>query len=730
MFRRLTEILRVYLLRPWVWFMGAMALFQIVPAWVLSGKGIGNAPIVVLPEFQTPEGTVTSSQLLGRAAEGTLGAIRALDLTEQTPNFFPVGPFRVVQATSGPGQVIEPVGEPGTIPLIPYDGLGILSHTPSLRWLRADFRMFSTDSLRRLGNLTELETLSLRTAGSTDSTAVMDVPRELPAALARLTRLEQLDLRGAFAMEYRLPPLPKLQFVALGPKLHLEEDLRTLAEHSPGLSAIVLSGYPQFELTPAMRESLGRMRNLRTVYLHDIPDQELVRRSLRQALPGISFPRTSYVVGRVFGGLYVMLGGMFPVMILWVQTLIAFSLPLSRTLPGFTRPHLVPAAAMAALMVVIGMSAAVWLGIHPLVAFALVLSGTGVTLNPQPAVDLTPLGTVIARLIVGWRITMIGLFLLMAFAFQPALDAVLTGEIPWVPCVSITVEVLAAIWVLGRLRRQACVLAEQGQNVIPGMVHVDHFALADPSVARKSGPTRSLIQWADLLLERLLAKPQPSLWALLRGGNARVIWYARGGMIILLVALFSLIVGPRLGNTFEDRLAKTVPFLAFQTGMMFVIWAFIQWIGRRPTLAAEFTRPVTRESYFGGLWRATAADLAQVLGMLFVMASLLFVIMKANPGYWGALVFGTSGAFLVLHGYLIWILTARRLWVPLVAGAAACTTGIPTLVFLAAILQPGGTRAPGPFTPIALLGAMLALNAIGIGIEFWQHRRCRTLELG
>lgn len=730
MIRRITEILRVYLLRPWVWFMGAMALFQILPAWVLSGKGIGNAPIVVLPEFQSPDGTVASAQLLGRATEGTLGAIRALNLSEQSASFFPVGPFRVVPSPTGTGRTIEPAGAPGTIPVIPYDGLGILYHTPSLQWLRADLRMFSADSLRRLGTLTELETLSLRSAGSVDSNSLKEVPRELPAALARLTKLKQLDLRGAFGMEYRLPPLPNLEFVAIGPKLHLDEDLETLARNSPDLSAIVLSGYPHFELTPAMRESLSRMRNLRTVYLHDIPDQELVRRSLRQTLPGISFPRTSYVVGRVFGGLYVMLGGMFPVMILWVQTLIGFSLPLSRTLPGFTRPHLVPVAAMAALMFVIGMSAAVWLGIHPLVAFALVLSGTGVTLNPQPAVDLTPLGTVIARLIVGWRITMISLFLLMAFAFQPTLDAVLTGEIPWVPCVSIALEVLAAIWVLGRMRRQACVLAEQGQNVIPGMVHVDHFALADPSVARKSGPTRSLIQWADMLLERLLDRPRPSLWVLLRGGNARVIWYARGGIVILLVALFSLLVGPRIGNTFEDRLAKTVPFLAFQTGMMFVIWAFVQWIGRRPTLAAEFTRPVSRERYFGGLWRATAADLAQVLGMLFVMASLLFVIMKAAPGYWGALVFGTSGAFLVLHGYLIWILTARRLWVPLVAGFAACTTGVPTLLFLGAILQPGGTSTPGPFTPIALLGSMLALNAVGVGIEFWQHRRCKTLELG
>jgi len=727
---RIPQVLRVYLLRPWVWFMGAMALVQFLPAWALTRKGIGQTPTIVLPELRAPDETVASSQLLGRAAEGSIGAIRALDLTEQTANWFPLGPFRVVPASSGPGRAIEPVGEPGSIPMIPHDGLGILNHTPSLRWLRADFRMFSSESLRRLGSLTELETLSLRSAGSAGSITVKEVPRELPAALARLTKLKELDLRNAFGMEYRLPPLPHLEFAALGPKLHLEEDLKTLADHSPKLSALVLSGYPQFELTGSMRESLGRMRNLRAVYLHDISELETVRRSLRQAVPGVSLPRTTYLPSRVFGALYLMLGAMFPVMIVWVQTLVGFSLPLSRTLPGFARPHLAVPAAVAAIIFVVGMGVAAWLGINPLMAVALLVCGVGITFNPQPAVDITPAGTLIARTIVGWRVTLIGLFLLMAFAVQPTLDAALMGEFPWVPSVLIATELLAGAWVVRRLFRQACVLAEQGQNVLPGMVYVDHFALADPSVARKSARSRSLVHWADRLLERLVDQPRPSLWALLRGGNARIVWYARGGIVILLVVILSLVVAPRIGNTFEERIVRMVPFFCFQAGMMFVSWTFIQWIGRRNTLAAEFIRPVSRDAYFGGLWRATAVDLGQVLATLFVVAIVVFVTTRTAPGYWGALLVGTSGAFLVLHGFLMWILTARRLWVPLVAGFAAITIGFPTLMFLAAILQPGGTSTPVPFTPLAMLGATLALNALGVAMQIWQRARCKTLELG
>ena len=729
MINRLIQVIRVFFTRPWVWLMGAACLFQLFPAWMVTRGGSSQSIVTLLPEVAPREPAIRKQdEFVDLAASGRLSEVKSVDLKDRV-GIIPSVPFRVIRDPSG-GRTVELV-DPAGAPIQPFDELGVLSHLRDVTDLRADLHMFTTEMFGRLGKLRKLEALSLRNAGSVDSASLKQVETDLTNTLSQLTALKRLDLSNAFGMKARVPPLPNLEFLAIGPTLHLEESLKTVAEHSPRLSMLVLIGYPQESLTPGERNALRKMTELRTIYLEGFSNLHEVRAQLREDLPGVSFPRSVYHPSRIYGALYLTLGAMFPCMILWIQSLICFGLGMARTLPGFRAAHLgVLLPGVVGIMALV-LGVALWLGISPLPAIVLAMAGAGLPTSPQPVVDVTRGGTWILRAIVAWRIGILATLLLLVFRGQPTLDAFLLGEFPGAVLFLLAVETASWIWGISRLVRQACVLAEIGQPLIPGMVQLDSFSMQPVALlGQKAGRSDPGVHWMDRSLERVLAGPRRSLASLLRVGNAGVIWHVRAIVIAFLFVSMMLIFRPHLSGSLSEQIERALPFAALQGGIVFIMWVYLRWIGRRPLLASELLRPVSRGDYYRGLWKATSTDLGQVLIFLFVTVAGLLALRRMGPAVWISLISGTAGLFLLLHGFLLWLLTARRLWVPLVAGFFMVTAVLPGCGVLIALTA----SSPGPVGPegsiAILIGIPLAAIAIGTGLQIWQRRRWTTLELG
>ena len=734
MLDRLMQVVRVFVSRPWVWLMSAIALFQVFPAWMITRGGSSQSVVSALPEVAPREPTVRRfDEFLELAERGELATAKSIDLAER-PGVFPTGPFRVTRDAAGTRSIELGAGGPGTDLATAsslFDELGILNHLRDVTDLRADLHMFTSDTLKRLGSLRKLEVLSLRHAGSTDSASLKRVDTDLREALSQLTGLKRLDLVHAFGMAAGVPPLPNLELLAIGPTLHLEQSLRTVAEHSPRLSTLVLVGYPQQTLLPGEREALRKMPHLRTVYIEGFTDAAATRETLRGDLPAAWFPRSVYHPRRVFGALYLVLGAMFPHMILWMQSLVCFSLGTAQILPRFRGAHLAVPAVVAVVMLTAGMGVSLWLGLAPLPAFLLLLAGAGISTNPQPLVDLTPRGTWILRALVAWRVAVVGTIALLVFRGKPTLDALLLGEFAAITVTLLMIELAAWCWVIPRLVRQARVLAEVGTPLIPGLVHVDQFSMQPVAwLSPKADRSSPSDNWSDHSLERLLSGSRRSLSMLLRGGNPGVVGHVRAIVIAFLFVSMTLVFQPHLPGDFTRKLMRALPFAGIQGAILFVSWVFLRWIGRRQVLSHEFLRPVSRGDYFRGLWKATSFELAQVLAFLFVVGGVTLALQRVGPLAWGSLIIGTAGLFLVLHGFLLWTLTARRLWVPLMTGFAMVTIVFPFsgVLIAASTSSAGPARAASSF-PI-LLGLPLLGIALGTALQIWQRRRWDKLELG
>ena len=735
MLNRLLQVVRVFVTRPWVWLMTAVALFQVFPAWMVTRGNSNQSTVSALPEVVPREPAIRRfDEFLDLAERGELATAKSVDLGERPGIQFPSGPFRVTRDASGQRSIELAAVEPGAPPWAIgglFDELGILSHLRDVTDLRADLHMFSSDSLKSLGELQKLEALSLRHAGSTDSASLKRVDSDLREALSRLTALKRLDLQYAFGMSADVPPLPNLEFLAIGPTLHLEKSLRTVAEHSPRLSTLVLIGYPQQTLTAGEREALRTMPGLRSVYVEGFTDSAATRERLRVDLPGVWFPRSVYHPRRVFGTLYLVLGAMFPHMILWMQSLVCFSLGTAQFLPRFRGAHLAVPFAVAVVTLTAGMGIALWLGIAPLPALVILLAGAGIPTNPQPLVDLTPRGTWILRILVTWRVVVLLSIGSLVFLGKPTLDAFLLGEYPGLAAALLAVDLAAWCWTIPRLLRQARVLAEVGQPLIPGLVHVDQFSMQPVTwLSQKPERTDPGENWSDRSLERLLSTPRKSLPTLLRGGSPGVVGHIRVIVIAFMFVAMTFVFRPHVPGDISAQLVHALPFAGSQGAILFLGWVYLRWIGRRQVLSHELLRPVSRGDYYRGLWKATSFEMAQILVFLLVIGMATLFLRRMGPLPWVSLFAGTAGLFLVLHGFLMWMLTARRLWIPLVAAFAMITIVFPfTGVVIAASVSPAGPSRAGS-SPAILIGVPLLGIAFGVALQLWQRWRWERLELG
>lgn len=721
---KVLNILRVYLSRPWVWAMAGLALLQAAPA-VTIFYGMRLQGIVkVLPEVEAPREVLSGyRELFEVAREQRLGQVEAIDLSNSAPAF-PATPFRIVPIEPT-GWTIEPTD--GTIPGPTFaapEEMGILVHAPNLQYLKANTCTFSVDGLRRLGRLKQLKFLSLRNASAATPKALESVGTVVPEVLAGMPQLRELDLTNAFDMRVPIPALPQLTWLALGPRLDLEKDLRQLARSSPALRTLILTGASNLPLTEGAQAALGGFQSLRAVYLDEMPDAAALRATLASRYSGVAFPRTSYLQQRVYGSLYVGIALMFLSMINWFQALVAFGMSLSRTTPGFAPAHLRVSLVYTAGLLLVGIPLLIWLGTDPLAAVVLSLTIVSLMISPQPATDVTPRGTVIARLVSGWRFLAIGVGLVSVYLSPVTVDAFLAGEMRVVAGLALLIEIAASTWALRRLTRQACVVAERGQTNIPGLVPTTQTAWQNPVLNRRGVGLALTLGWQDWGFEKVLGRSHLGLTTLLAAGNPGGFWFARG-LAMLAILSFSGMIVQRTG---QRSIEAAAPFLLLQGGLIFVIWMFTQWVARRPILASEFLRPVTRQRLYGSLWSATAIDMGRIFLVLTVMGAGALVYRKEDGEVWSVFLLTMGALFLLVHGYLMWALTARRLWIPLICGAVTVFGALPLLVIIPATLIPDQPGTRGSIWPVFV--ALTAGIVTGIALELWRKRRWMQMEFG
>jgi hypothetical protein len=727
---RFPQIVRVFLSRPWVWLMAGMGLLQIFPAMLMSRSRASMTPIVVTPILQGPEQPISQHrEFTDLLREGRLESVTAIDITDNGEPRLPLGRVRLTPDGKG-GNVIESLDGPTDAMLfISPHSMSTLTHLPHLKSLRADLRMFDRLGWERLGQLRELEFLSLRKAGCADSSALDHASTDVPTMLSHLPNLRELDLHRAFSPRISLPPLPKLEKLGIGPLVNLDQKLRKVAEDSPNLQTLILGAYWEHTSLNGLAEALQRMPRLRTVYLMDLSPDSAVRATLSERLPGVAFPRTGYSPARVYGALYLVIACSFPCMIVWLQTLVCFSVAYSHTLPRFRWAHISIPLGVTAILVPASWLLARFLGVAALPAFVLVYCGSLFTTMPQPNLDSTFLGTVATRAVATWRLGLGAALMGLTFANPVLLDAFYTGEYPSLGLFILVVETLATVWGIRRLFRQAPVLAELGQTVIPGLIQLDHFNLQmNPEAARKKKAFLFSSQGADDRLEALLDSRQPSIGSLMRAGTPRIAWGPRLIVLLMMGGVLYLTFRRIGGVAWQARAQQLAPMVTAQAGLVFVMWSFAQWIGRRPMLGMELLRPLSRDRYFRGLWQATAIDLGQIILMILIGALAGLIAHGFGLVTWILAALALGGLLLTLQAFLLWAMTARRLWVPLTVGMFTIVLAAPAVVGLIQLLNGVRDLPPSEAMPQLLGSLAVVLMTVGAGMQYWQLRRWQTVE--
>lgn len=212
----------------------------------------------------------------------------------------------------------------------------ILDRLPALErlWMTAP-NVLSEEGWRRIGDCARLELLSPQNVGTCYAVGDDGFAHDGREALARLSRLQHLELRGTgLEAGILLPPLPALEACGIGWR-HLEENLTTLAAGSPRLHSLALETFPEFQFTPGMLAALRQMPALRTVFVAAAvrPDDEpaMARQvaELKRAVPQVRVRPGSYSERRVrtVGHAALVLAGIS--WVFWFQAATLLATPLA-----------------------------------------------------------------------------------------------------------------------------------------------------------------------------------------------------------------------------------------------------------------------------------------------------------------------------------------------------------------------------------------------------------------
>ena len=673
--RRLALVLLAMLARPWIWLMLAF--------WVLWPV------LALLSHVMTPSATLTPVAVVsGPTVPPNGGADVRDDQLATITDWHALWTRQFVAAPGGGSRLVE-ADRDRSERLGDWDILGRLPALERL-WMTAP-DVLSEEGWRRIGDRARLELLSLQNVGRCYAVGDDGFASDGRDALARLTRLQHLELRGTGPdAGVLLPPLPALEACGIGWR-HLEENLATLAAGSPRLHSLAIETFPEFQFTPDMLAALRQMPALRTVFVAAAvrPDDEpaMARQvaELGRAVPQVRVRPGSYSAKRVqaVGFATMALAGIS--LSFWFQAATLLATPLAWMLPRRFPPHAVwptavAAAGSAAFFILCQSFGVAWL---PALGLALFASGVGLY---GPVFDDTAGWPArLTRLAIGADYAgglLIGGFFLGAAATA---DRWLLGYEPAAAVALVVVAAAALGWKIARIARLPRILAEGGREAVVMWRMAGGQAGAWAPAPRAGHADR---RWwrPDVAIDRQLARPLPTATSaaarfadMLRRPQSRLQNMLLVGFMLVAGGVLSALPG---GDTASWRPTKGLPAIlagqfVWQAAAMSLSSTAALWWQRRNSRVLDFLRPVSRSDYWLGLRGAITRDL--ILPLAVVAAGLVMAASWRGQGRllpWLVSALGFVGFVAVAHAMLLVIATGRR---PLIAA----TTAIVVLVAVA-----------------------------------------------
>ena len=719
--RQLLLVLLAILARPWIWLMLAV--------WVLW-------PVLsLLSNVMTPSATLTPVAVVsGPTVPPNGGADVREDHLATITDWYALWTPQFVAAPGGGSTLVESAGDRS-------ERLGnwdILDRLPALErlWMTAP-DVLSEEGWRRIGDRARLELLSLQNVGTCYAVGDDGFAQDGRDALARLTRLQHLELRGTgLEAGILLPPLPALEACGVGWR-HLEKNLAALAAGSPRLHSLALDTYPEFAFTPGMLAALRQMPALRTVFVaaavrpEDEPAMACQVAELGRAVPRIRVLPGRYSAQRVTAVGYAVFALAGICWVFWFQAATLLATPLAWMLlrrfpPHAVWPTAVAAAGSAGFFLLCHGYGVAWL---PAVGLALFACGFG--LYGPVADDTAGWPTRLTRLAIGADYAgglLIGGTFLGAAATA---DRWLMGYEP-VAAVALVIAAAAALgWKIARVARLPRILAEGGREaVVMWRMAGGQAGAWAPAPCADHADRR---WWRpDVAIDRQLARPLPTATSaaaafadMLRRPQSRLQILLLVGFILGAGVVISALPGIlRGGDTASWPPTKgwaaivAVQF-AWQAAATSLSMTAGLWWQRRNSRVLDFLRPVSRRDYWLGLREAIARDL--IVPMAVVAAGLVISASWWGRGRllpWLVSSLGFAGVIAIAHAMVLLIATGRR---PLIAATiavfvlAVAASGL--FATVSASISSGWSsepRFPGCW-PIAgaivLLAASLAIRA-------------------
>ena len=731
--RRLMLVLLAMLARPWIWLMLAV--------WVLW-------PVLSLvSRVMTPSATLTPVAVVSGPTVPPNGGADVRD--DQLPMITDWHALwtRVFVAAPGGGHTLAEADRDQSERLGDWD---ILDRLPALErlWMTAP-DVLSEEGWRRIGDRARLELLSLQNVGTCYAVGDDRFAHDGREALARLSRLQHLELRGTgLDAGILLPPLPALEACGIGWR-HLEENLTTLAAGSPRLHSLAIETFPEFQFTPRMLAALQQMPALHMVYLaaavrpEDEPAMARQVVELGRAVPQVRVRPGSYSTKRVrtVGHAALVLAGIS--WVFWFQAATLLATPLAWMLPRRFPPHAVwptavAAAGSAAFFILCHGFGVAWL---PALGLALFASGVGLY---GPVFDDTA----------GWpaRLTRLAIGadyaggLLIGGTFLGAAataDRWLTGYEP-VAAVALVIAAAAALgWKIARVARLPRILADGGREAAVVLSMAGGQAGAWAPAPRAGHADR---RWwrPDVAIDRQLARPLPTATSaaarfadMLRRPQSRLQILLLVGFMLVASGVLSAFPGIlRGGDTaswpnVKGWTAIVAVQFAWQAAAISLSSTAALWWQRRNSRVLDFLRPVSRSDYWLGLRKAIARDL--IVPMAVVAAGLVMSASWWGQGRllpWLVSALGFAGVIAIAHAMVLLIATGRR---PLIAATiavfvlAVAASGL--FATVSASISSGWSSEPLFPGWWAIAGAIVLLAA-GLAIRAAVLRRLKDREIG
>ena len=731
---KLWVVLKVSLTRPWVRLMSIFPLFMFpLFAFTLGNweRSINQEGIIVaIPAFDVPEITVSEFFELKELGEShQLGTIEGLDCGSLPDNV----EFNEQGGLQGPASLRV---EPAVVqPLAAWYILDAVPQLKSLTFQPPNY--LGPEGWQRIGKLHELEVLSLQTIGFVNQEAYKAASQELPAALASLTKLRQLNINMAGGpLDWALPPLPNLEYVVLGYNQQLETTLETLATHSPRLQTLALNTYENFVYTDRMLAALHRMPNLQRIYIvsssrsnnGDIDEISRQVVTLRRQLPTLSIYRGAYSAKRLgLSALLFAVAAFFP-FVAWFQSGLTLAQPLAAVMPGHRGPHLFWPVAISVGAFLLFVPLVMLLGVVWFVAIPVACLTTMLTATLLSGHDIQDAWRRVSNLVSGIDVLCLLLLIGLGFSLPTTMDGFLMGDHPFL-AISLPLWFLfAAGWKVVRATRLHRILAESGMTGIPGLnLGFEHLH----NQPFKPAPGWSMAGWQlkrmENAIDRRIANMNRSDWAdMLRKASPSNIgaWFGLGMMITFMVVFRFMTRNARV------PVGQMPPFIgigAMQATMMILMMNTMMWVGRRGSIASDFLRPISRPQFWQALRQAILRDL--VPAILFALVGGMYSVYMVNKGLpqplaWANALVAATGFLALTHGWVVLLVIGKRLWLH-------ATFAVVTIVFAASFSAASVFLTQGETAdPLGATLSALGVLAAGVLMQWAVTRKLPDWELG